>query len=163
MWKPDKIIGSGETGATIGGLVGAKHVLIETGGFAARGYMTEAGPQRQILKERYNLIECPSDRYPFKAAQNVEASDATLISAIIQDNKETQLTANICEEKKKPFLIINPENQDCIEQALRFIQEKKPRVLNVAGNSESLAPGIASKTARFVAILFDERFREYSI
>jgi len=56
MFRPDRIISGGQTGADLGGLVGARRIGIETGGTAPRGYKTEKGSQVDALKA-FGLIE----------------------------------------------------------------------------------------------------------
>ena len=68
MYRPDKIISGGQTGADIGGLIGAKRAGIKTGGTAPRGYKTEKGPQIQSLKY-LGLVEHPSEHYRHRTQQ----------------------------------------------------------------------------------------------
>ena len=70
MWRPEKIISGGQTGADIGGLVGAERCAIATGGCAPRNYRTENGPQ-VILKSRFGLIAHPSPNYRDRTQENV--------------------------------------------------------------------------------------------
>ncbi|MBW9267680.1 MAG: putative molybdenum carrier protein [Candidatus Thiodiazotropha sp. (ex. Lucinisca nassula)] len=146
--RPIKIISGGQTGADIGGLVGAKRVGITTGGYAPKGYKTEAGPQSEVLKE-FGLVEHSSTNYKHRTKQNIISSDATLIVATDPASDGTLLTIKYCKELNKPFLVIDP-TKDCHEVFRVFLENQSPRVLNIAGNRESKSKGIASKTAAIV-------------
>ncbi|MCG7878167.1 MAG: putative molybdenum carrier protein [Candidatus Thiodiazotropha taylori] len=146
--RPSKIISGGQTGADIGGLVGAKRVGISTGGYAPRGYKTEAGPQSEALKE-FGLVELPTSSYKHRTKQNVFSSDATLIVATDTTSNGTQLTIKYCKQLKKPFLVIEP-TKECCELLRIFLNNYSPRILNVAGNRESKSKGIALKTAAII-------------
>jgi hypothetical protein len=50
MTKIVKVISGGQTGADQGGLVAARTLKIETGGTAAKGWLTEDGPKRKLLQ-----------------------------------------------------------------------------------------------------------------
>lgn len=150
--KPSKIISGGQTGADIGGLEGARRVGIATGGYAPRGFKTEAGEQPEALKA-FGLVELPSSNYKHRTKQNVFSSDATLIVATDPRSDGTQLTIEYCKELNKPFLMIDPtiENQIKNQEAVRaFLDTYKPGVLNIAGNRESKSKGIAAKTANLI-------------
>ncbi|MEW8660690.1 MAG: putative molybdenum carrier protein [Candidatus Thiodiazotropha endolucinida] len=146
--RPSKIISGGQTGADIGGLVGAKRAGIATGGYAPRGFKTEAGPQPETLKE-FGLVELPSSHYKHRTKQNVFSSDATLIVSTDPTSQGTQRTVQYCKELQKPFLLIDPTT-DCHELVRVFLDNHRPRVLNIAGNRESKSKGIASKTAALI-------------
>ncbi|MCG7946228.1 MAG: putative molybdenum carrier protein [Candidatus Thiodiazotropha taylori] len=148
MHRPIKIISGGQSGADIGGLVGAKRVGITTGGYAPRGYKTEAGPQSEVLKQ-FGLVEHSSTNYKHRTKQNVISSDATLIVATDQMSDGTQLTIKYCKELNKPFLVIDPA-KDSHELIREFLDNHTPMILNIAGNRESKSKGIASKTAAII-------------
>ncbi|MEW8027437.1 MAG: putative molybdenum carrier protein [Candidatus Thiodiazotropha sp.] len=146
--RPSKIISGGQTGADIGGLVGAKRVGIATGGYAPRGFKTEVGPQPETLKE-FGLVELPSSNYKHRTKQNVFSSDATLIVATDPTSHGTQRTIQYCKELNKPYLLIDPAT-DCHELIRVFLNNHSPRILNIAGNRESKSKGIAAKTAAII-------------
>ena len=149
MYRPDKIISGGQTGADIGGLIGAKRAGIKTGGTAPRGYKTEKGPQIQSLKS-LGLVEHPSEHYRRRTQQNVQDADATLIIATSPDSDGTRLTLKFCEVEKKPHLLIDPNSDNALAKIKEFIENQKPGVLNVAGNRESNSPGLAARTAALI-------------
>jgi hypothetical protein len=153
--RPTKIISGGQTGADIGGLVGAKSVGIATGGYAPRGYKTEAGPQSETLKA-FGLVALPSPNYKHRTKQNVFSSDATLIIATDTVSDGTRLTIEYCREFDKPCLVVDP-TEDSLELIRDFLDVHKPRILNIAGNRESKSKGIAQKTAQIVQALWRDQ------
>lgn len=152
MHYPNKIISGGQTGVDIGALVGAKKLGIETGGEATKGYLTEAGPQVNILRG-FGLRENDSSKYPVRTRSNISKADATIILATNKSSAGTRLATSICNELAKPYLVIDPFS-DCIRAAREFVVEHKPSVLNIAGNRESSSPGIAARTAFIIVTLF---------
>lgn len=151
--RPQRIISGGQAGADIGGLVGAKRAGILTGGTAPKGYRTEKGPQVEALKS-LGLVEHTSPNYRDRTSQNVRDSDATLIVATNRFSGGTRLTIQFCEANSKPYLVVDPRSALALEHLLSFIARVKPRILNVAGNRESISPGIAALTAKLVENAF---------
>ena len=150
---PHKIISGGQTGADLGGLVGARRLAIPTGGVAPRGYKTEKGEQAEALKS-YGLIPHPSPNYNARTLTNVQDSDATLIFSKIVASKGTELTINYCEREQKPYCVLSVLDSSDLSKAKEFIHTHKPKILNIAGNRESVSPGIASLVAAFIVSLF---------
>jgi hypothetical protein len=144
---PAKIISGGQTGADIGGLVGARRVGIATGGTAPRGYRTDAGPQPVILKQ-FGLVEHPSSSYRPRTTANVLDSDATVLFGQL-DSPGCTLTLKLCKQYRRPKL----ENPSAAELR-RWVTVNQIATLNVAGNRERLNPGIARRVARIIATAF---------
>lgn len=153
MFRPEKIISGGQTGADIGGLVAARRVGVPTGGTAPRDFNTEKGPKPDELKA-FGLVMHPSSHYRDRTKENVLASDATLIFCENPDSPGTQLTIALCKEYKKPHLLIRNISDESLPLVIRFLESENPRVLNIAGNRESSSPGIARRVAAFVSALF---------
>jgi hypothetical protein len=152
MHIPDKIISGGQTGADLGGLVGAKRVGIPTGGTAPRGFKTEVGNKPEELKA-FGLVSHPSPDYRFRTEENVKNSDATIIMAVDASSTGTQLTISLCKKHCKPYLVANPWD-DCVEHLQAFLEAERPKVINIAGNRESKARGLTAQTARLVQQVF---------
>jgi len=145
-----KIISGGQTGADIGGLVGAKRLGIPTGGTAPKGYKTEVGDKPNELKA-FGLKPHPSANYRHRTEENIKNSQATIIMATDIESVGTQLTVEFCEKLGKPYVVVNPF-QDCIAAIQAFIREHQPETLNIAGNRESKSKGIAAKTAHCLQV-----------
>ncbi len=153
MYIPQKIISGGQTGADIGGLVGAKRLGIATGGTAPRGYKTEKGAQEVALKA-FGLVPHPSAHYKDRTRENVLNSDATLIFSTQASSSGTTTTINCCEAENKPYCLLERIDDKDLKIARAFINNHKPRVLNIAGNRESVSPGLAKTVAAFIEQLF---------
>jgi hypothetical protein len=144
-----KIISGGQTGADLGGLEAAKVLGFKTGGWAPRGFRTEKGPNSD-LSTIYNLQEHQSEGYKQRTIKNVQQGDGTVIFARNTMSGGTTLTIKVCQEFQKPFLL-NPSDA---EEFLRFLHFYEIRTLNVAGNRESVAPGIQGYTRSFIVNAF---------
>ena len=137
------IISGGQSGADLGGLLAAKARGIQTGGEAARGFRTEQGRQT-ILRDRFGLHEGVGINYSLRTMNNVINSDATLIVATDFGSKGTRETIKYCNRFNKPLLLVNPHALNTGYAVREFV--KNIEVLNVAGNRESVSPGITIAT-----------------
>ena len=146
---PERVEAGGQTGADIGGLAGARRAGIPTGGVAPKGYRTEKGPQPEALKA-FGLIEDDSENYGTRTEKNVANTDATIIFALKPRSEGTVKTIRSCTAARRPFLVVNPF-EDCQGEVEAFLAEYRPKALNVAGNRESVAPGIAKRVAGIIA------------
>lgn len=147
-----RIISGGQTGADQGGLMAGNALGLGTGGFAPRGYITEAGPAPDLLGGLYALTEMPTDSYPDRTRANVLAADGTVVFAPGNGvaSPGTRLTLRVCRETGKPYLL-NPESPAVLRA---WADAHGVRVLNVAGNRESRAPGLQDRVAVFVEAAF---------
>ena len=139
-----KIISGGQTGSDLGGLEGAKKAKLETGGMAPHGYRTENGPNLE-LHTVYGLKESDRSNYNYRTQQNIKNSDGTVIFAKNVASPGTHLTITICRGEKKPY-ICNPS----VNELQGFCNYHNVQVLNVAGNRESVAPGIQKKACEII-------------
>lgn len=138
-----KIISGGQSGADMGGLLAAERLGIPTGGTAAKGYRTENGPAL-VLRDRFGLRESRVANYSDRTLQNVADSDGTVIVAPAADSPGTVQTIKFCERIGRPYLLCDFETLPvCLSH---FIRKHNIRILNVAGNRESVAPGITAAT-----------------
>ncbi len=149
MHRPKKIISGGQTGADLGGIVGAKRAGIQTGGCAPLGYITEKGPQVEVLKS-FGLYEHTSPHYNPRTFENVSKSSATAILSTDFESNGTRLTITACTAAKKDYLLLNPYAGDAIIKLTDFLNLNRPLILNVAGNRESVSHGITSATASLI-------------
>lgn len=133
-----RVISGGQTGADQGGLEAARELGLETGGWAPKGWMTENGPQRELL-EGFGLKECGSSEYPARTVLNVRDADMTLIFGSVSGG--SKLTEYYCQRYGRPY-IWNPS----VDYLVKVLAGGKVQVLNVAGNRESKTPGIQRAT-----------------
>lgn len=153
-----KVISGGQTGADMGGLFGAYKVPdIETGGWAPKGFRTEAGP-KQILGTRYKLKETKSSTYPPRTKRNILNSDGTLWFGSTK-SLGAGLTLRLCHKHNRPVKRIryNTKNHRLskheIPGLVKWVRRHNIEVLNVAGNRESKNPGITMFTEAVITRL----------
>ena len=139
----EKVISGGQTGADRGGLEAARTVVVDTGGFAPKGFMTEDGPD-PTLRERYGLVEHPSSDYCARTEANVLESCGTALFGNTF-SAGSLLTRSLCRKHKKP-IIENPTPETLKD----FMLKHDITILNVAGNRESKNPGIYDATRQIV-------------
>jgi len=142
-----KVISGGQTGADIAGLVAAKRCGLETGGFSANGFETEVGKRPEYAK-MYNLVD-KHYNYAQRTVENVKASDATIVFAGNISSSGTRLTLNTCIKFGKKYLL-NPT----VEEIVEFVTTNNPKVINIAGNRESVNPGITSRVEKMLTDAF---------
>ncbi len=155
-----KIVSGGQTGADQGALLAAKKCAIKTGGFAPKGWKTEAGANPSLCLT-YNLVECNSDDYAERTEKNVKTTDLTLIFSD-RNSKGSLLTKSICDKKGKPYLMLstlawNEETDLSVTELLHNVYKEKnrPLFLNIAGNRESVSPGIKNRVAEILERLLN--------
>ena len=149
-----KIISGGQTGADQGGLVAALNLGIETGGTAPQGFITEKGKD-ESLSSKYGLVEGEYDPkiYPKRTRKNIENSDGTLLVGNTT-SPGTKLTVNLAKKLNKPY-IVNPSSRELA----KWIADNNIKVLNVAGNRESVKPGIQKQTADLIEKALQEGYK----
>ncbi len=139
-----RIISGGQTGADQGGLFAARDLGMSTGGTAPLGYRTEEGPAKWL--KHYGLTESYSAGYTRRTLDNVLNSGGTVVFGIRSPGSE--LTISTCISRLKPHLqFIDTFDKDTFKQ---WIQTHHIAVLNVAGNRESVNPGICEKVRKFL-------------
>lgn len=150
---PAKVISGGQTGADQGALFAAKAAGIPTGGTAPPSYVTEVGPDFS-LGARFGLIAAHDYGYDYRTERNVIDSDATLILSD-RISAGSTLTLKLCKRHDKPVLMLRPDlfNTGEIVQFIRM-NVKKNGVLNVAGNRESVSPGIKNRVEVLLQAVF---------
>lgn len=141
-FTPDRIISGGQTGVDRAALDAAIELGIPCGGFVPRGRKAEDGP----LEERYPMTECDSKEYPVRTEKNVSAANATLVLVRREPTGGTRLTIELCARHRKPCRVVRIAPPGPALVSIReFLEEVRPRVLNVAGPRESTEPGIQAQ------------------
>ena len=146
---PDfKIISGGQSGADRGGLNFAINNNLSHGGWCPKGRRSDNG----IIPAIYNLQEHPSPNHLDMMEANILMADFTLIFARRISINTNQIAA-IAKRRKTPFLVLNVW---CDKDYLKaFILECSPRVLNIAGNVESVSPGICAGVEGFLNLILN--------
>lgn len=142
--KTTKIISGGQTGADQGGLIGGHLAGLETGGTAPKGYRTENGNDPS-LKE-LGLVEHFSSSYPPRTCRNILDSDVTVLFGDMNSHGSV-LTMTKAIKYNKP-LLINPTAAE--------LRKYTGTTINIAGNRESVSPGIEKRVIDIVREAFKE-------
>lgn len=151
--SPKIIISGGQTGADMGGLRAAKQLGIATSGWAPKDYWTEKGSNPE-LGSVYSLMEHETKYdYAPRTAANVEMADATVIFG--RRSPGSNLTESLCAKREKPLLWLRfpIDTLTGALSAARFriwLAQHDPLILNVAGNRESVTPGIELAVMQFL-------------
>ncbi|MFL6537341.1 MAG: YpsA SLOG family protein [Chthoniobacterales bacterium] len=127
-----KIISGGQTGVDRAALDAALSLGIESGGWCPAGRLDENGR----IPDQYPVRELPNGGFPERTLQNVLDSDATIIIHPGSLHGGTADTARICDQKRKPFMLIDASittAEDAAHEIGRFVHTHHVRVLNVAG------------------------------
>lgn len=137
------VISGGQCGADRAGLEAAVEWKLRTGGKVPKGWRTHHGPDPSLA--RFNMVEDTSTEYPPRTKWNVQHSDGTVIFGSNLNSPGCNLTAKLCKQNKKPMkeILLNGEiTGEFIEatasELAKWIEEKKIRTLNVAGNRDKL-------------------------
>ncbi len=134
-----KVISGGQTGVDIAALRAAADANLETGGSIPKGFLTERGCDPSL--KNFGLVETPSTSYVPRTENNVKNSDATLWYGNMT-SRGGQLTRRMCDKHGKAFVIIN---NDTSQSVFELIRDRGYKTINVAGNRESVSPGIEKR------------------
>jgi hypothetical protein len=128
----EKIVSGGQTGADRAALDFAIQHGIAHGGWCPAGRKSEDGP----INPRYNLQETPSSGYLQRTEWNARDSDGTVVFSIAPVlTGSSQKTIELALKHRKPVIHISRDGGSALPALalLRFIQDNKIKVLNVAG------------------------------
>lgn len=146
---PEKIVSGGQTGVDRAALDAALALGIKCGGWVPKGRRAEDGP----IPSMYPVTETKSSAYEVRTRENVKDSDATLILTRGEPVGGTKITLETASELQRPYHIVDLKRTHSPLAALRWLESKRPKVLNIAGPSESTAPGIYAEAETFIAHL----------
>ena len=139
------IISGGQTGVDRAALDAAIELKIPHGGFVPKGRLAEDGK----LARRYKVKEMHSKDYAERTRANVDWADATLVLFRGRLTGGTLLTWEYAKNRNKPVLPVNLATEStgrALERIIKWLAEKQPGVLNIAGPRESTHPGIYAQT-----------------
>jgi hypothetical protein len=149
----ERVISGGQTGADRAGWRAAKAAGIPTAGAMPRRFLAEDGHHPEFAPE-FGAHEPESADYPTRTEANVRASDGTLWFGA-PDSSGGEHTIRVCEQIGKPCgLVPRPDNASQISHVVLWITDENIRILNVAGNRESLEPGIGTHVEAFLMRVF---------
>jgi len=144
-----RVISGFQTGADIAGILSARRFGLATGGWMPKGYLTETGPRPDYIL--YGAIEMATPQYPPRTRMNAKHSDLTIWFGK-DDSAGLKCTRNACREAGKQIvMIVKPADMppERLAELLIGIQ-----IVNVAGNRESISPGICDRVQRHLDTTF---------
>ena len=135
-----KIISGAQTGADRGGLDAAIEAGVEYGGWLPKGRKAEDG---EVASKYSKLSEMKTGGYPKRTEQNVNDSDGTVIFTYGKLSSGSALTKKCAKKLNKPCLHVDLDAvKEPLPLIINFLKQNNIEILNVAGRSESKAPGI---------------------
>lgn len=156
------VISGGQTGVDQHALFAARAAGLQTGGWAPKGWTTEAGCEPWLAD--YGLAECDQPGYPARTFANVRDSHGTLLvgSPFTSGSKAT---INAVKSLGRPVLIVSRQyrgqtvGEHTVQDAdpdlvVLWLLTNQIGVLNVAGNRESVSPGIGQAAEKFLTRVF---------
>lgn len=126
-----------------------------------KGWQTEQGA-KPVLRE-YGFTESSCSDYAARTRENVEHSDATLIFASRIHSDGTALTVGHAKKIGRPFLVVDPFDPTVVEAIVPWLRTTRPNVLNVAGNRESVVPGIARQSERVLYAALSQQNQSHKV
>jgi hypothetical protein len=135
---PPRIISGGQTGVDQAGLHAARNMGFETGGYAPKGYLTEIGPETDLLQE-FGLKDSGLD-YPGRTRMNVREADITLWFGNC-GTRGYYATKYAASNLGKRFLVARAFSDEDLADIV-----SKCACVNIAGNRESMNCGIFERT-----------------
>jgi hypothetical protein len=150
----EEIVSGGQTGADQAGWRAARVVQISTGGWMPHRFLTEDGPRPEFAVQ-FGAAEMPTESTTARTERNVQDSDATLWFGETTTTGAHD-TVGACLNFRKPCLPIAPSASFEPAQVAAWIIENHVKILNVAGNRESLEPGIGERVERFLGLVFEK-------
>ena len=154
--RVEKVVSGGQTGADQAAWRAARARGIATGGFMPRGFFTEDGPRPDLGRE-FDAAEHESTDPAGRTVANVHAADATLIFAVEPCGPGTTLTIATCRAAGAEHRVVRlgPDGFDATpEEVAAWLGSRPIRVLNVAGDRESSAPGLGARVEAFLGEVF---------
>ncbi len=148
-----KIVSGGQTGVDRAALDAGLAGGIPVGGWCPSGRRAEDG----TIPECYPLLELNSPDYAARTEMNVVASDATLVLNRGELADGTALTVQLARKHRKPFLVVQLEENGDPAAVAEWLRKRGVKVLNIAGPRASKCPGIYESALQFVRKLLQER------
>ena len=116
-------------------------------------FLAEDGHHPEFASE-FGAHELESADYHARTEANVRASDGTLWFGD-RGSAGGEHTIRVCQQIGKPCGVVpRPDNASQVSHVVLWITDENIRILNVAGNRESLEPGIGAHVEAFLKQVF---------
>jgi hypothetical protein len=142
----EAIISGGQTGADRGGLDAARELGLKMGGYCPKGRRAEDGR----IPDEYPMVELTDRGYIPRTRANIDAADVTIV---FQWRKPSRFTATECLLRGADYLIVHlgdGDDEEWTDRVRAFLSAHDPRTINIAGNRESVSPGICDRVRRLL-------------
>jgi len=158
----DRVLTGGQTGADQAAWRAARTAGVPTGGWIPCGWLTETGPRPEFTDE-FGAAEHPgtgdaASDHTARTRRNAEDGDVTLWFGTT-DTPGARATLGACGELGRPCLVV-VASETRPDDVAAWLADRGARVVNVAGNRESLEPGIGARVERFLGDVFQRMSAE---
>jgi hypothetical protein len=163
MSRLTKVISGGQTGVDQAALRAARDCGLEIGGWCPPGRESEAA----VIPLEYPLKETPADRSPNapdvprsqRTEWNVRDSDGTLViqAGHAAADPGTGWTIECAAQLEKSLLVSQIDDPNAKQRIVEWVTLNSISTLNVAGPSESNAPGIGEQAYALLLQVFTRR------
>jgi hypothetical protein len=147
--KLQKIVSGGQTGVDRAALDSGLELGIPIGGYCPKGRRSEDG----TIPDKYPLTETSTSNYGVRTEKNVVESEGTLVLNVGQISSGTAYTIKMAIRRKKPYMVVQLDEDVSYEAVLDWLRSNQIRVLNVAGPRESQTTGIHRQSLEFLRVL----------
>jgi hypothetical protein len=162
-----KLLSGGQSGVDRAVLDVASAGGIDYGGWCPKGGWAEDFPEPPGVLARYpNLKETPLTDPAQRTEWNVRDADACMIvleARGVDVSKGTALAQDLAHHYRKPLLVANLAGPEPLEQSTLWLRFQHRRVgaglvLAIGGPRESEAPGIYTRSVKFLQALLSAQF-----
>ncbi|MBF0421759.1 MAG: putative molybdenum carrier protein [Magnetococcales bacterium] len=146
-----KIISGGQTGVDRAALDFGMDREIAVGGWCPKGRRSEDG----VIPRRYPLEETIHLDYRYRTFLNVQDADGTLVLYQNQLRGGSALTSRHARKLGIPCMEVDLSQPHPIDEVIRWIQQHRIQIINIAGPRESENQGIHRRAGTFLCQLWD--------
>lgn len=149
-----RVVSGGQTGVDRAALDAALQLGIPCGGWCPRGRVAEDGR----IPAAYPLVETPTAEYAERTEWNVRDSDATLLLTWGELAGGTRFTRFVAQKWNRPHTIVDMSADPSVVAVRRWLDDRAPSTLNIAGPRASLGPHVYPDALGFLSeVLFPYR------